>query len=667
MANWGSGVNRIDTTVTGDGKESAFNKAVPDIDNLYGHANDLRKWRSGTTEPLDIIEKEFWYKESDYGLYRRGADASALAILNIIMRGPIVDVTYHPGVVGDGENDDTAGIQAVINDNPGRTIYFPLPSAHYYIKNKITVPFSGKGVHLLFAGGNRFDESAIVQIDDSWPAGQPIFNLSSGTIVENLTVYHKGTSKLTGTGLEIGNTAAGSPQTVHILNCIFYKIDTAIVYGGRSYYNKIDNVQAMQCNNGIVFDMTYGTALGSLTVSGFRAWQCNEKSVWAKSSIAGTGNQIEFNNCIFEQTPYHIYSEAGTMTYNKCYIGDGSITPVYINGGIVIIDGRNTETAHGGGSTDFMPFDTGVPTYGVRAISGKIRLKDLTLRHNIHGSDGVVSIEGVPTLFIGADVLSEGGIVETDNVKYDGFYAPKINLNANNRCEEVANYIINGMFMNEAIIDATIVKTNLGHTVLGDNGLCGKTIKLTALAAAYASVDFYYHAPHLVGKIAYLGAYLGDVSSTTTYVPAFYPLAGEFSTDVDWDVYQKYGNVVLDASSYLQPMSGKSGYVSKFHAPILISKPFGKIRFRLFNPAAVGQNIDIAGVYLTDEIHAGKIARFKDVANIILGTAAPTAGTWVAGEYKVLNIAPAAGGYEGWTCTTSGTPGTWKGYGAIQA
>jgi parallel beta-helix repeat protein len=43
----------------------------------------------------------------------------------------------------------------------------------------------------------------------------------------------------------------------------------------------------------------------------------------------------------------------------------------------------------------------------------------------------------------------------------------------------------------------------------------------------------------------------------------------------------------------------------------------------------------------------------------------PTAGTWSVGD-KVLLASPTAGGYIGYVCTTAGTPGTWKGYGAIQ-
>jgi len=47
-------------------------------------------------------------------------------------------------------------------------------------------------------------------------------------------------------------------------------------------------------------------------------------------------------------------------------------------------------------------------------------------------------------------------------------------------------------------------------------------------------------------------------------------------------------------------------------------------------------------------------------------TAAPTTGAWLRGD-TVWNSAPVAGGTIGWVCTTAGTPGTWKTFGAIAA
>ena len=52
--------------------------------------------------------------------------------------------------------------------------------------------------------------------------------------------------------------------------------------------------------------------------------------------------------------------------------------------------------------------------------------------------------------------------------------------------------------------------------------------------------------------------------------------------------------------------------------------------------------------------------------SIVYGTTIPTFGTWKKGD-KIINSNPTAGGYEGWVCINAGTPGTWKGYGLIQA
>lgn len=50
----------------------------------------------------------------------------------------------------------------------------------------------------------------------------------------------------------------------------------------------------------------------------------------------------------------------------------------------------------------------------------------------------------------------------------------------------------------------------------------------------------------------------------------------------------------------------------------------------------------------------------------IEASAAPVAGTWVVGD-TVKNTTPVAGGFIGWVCVTAGTPGTWKGFGTIEA
>jgi hypothetical protein len=48
------------------------------------------------------------------------------------------------------------------------------------------------------------------------------------------------------------------------------------------------------------------------------------------------------------------------------------------------------------------------------------------------------------------------------------------------------------------------------------------------------------------------------------------------------------------------------------------------------------------------------------------GSGAPTSGEWQQGDI-MFNLAPTAGGTVGWVCTGTGSPGTWKTFGAIAA
>lgn len=67
--------------------------------------------------------------------------------------------------------------------------------------------------------------------------------------------------------------------------------------------------------------------------------------------------------------------------------------------------------------------------------------------------------------------------------------------------------------------------------------------------------------------------------------------------------------------------------------------------------------------------------KYVDISSMLFETiggmgeiqsAAPTTGTAAVGDI-VWNTVPAAGGYMGWVCITAGSPGTWKGFGLIQA
>lgn len=56
----------------------------------------------------------------------------------------------------------------------------------------------------------------------------------------------------------------------------------------------------------------------------------------------------------------------------------------------------------------------------------------------------------------------------------------------------------------------------------------------------------------------------------------------------------------------------------------------------------------------------------NDINVVVCSSAAPTTGTWKAGDIT-WNLNPSPSGFIGFTCVTAGTPGTWKTFGAISA
>jgi hypothetical protein len=601
------------------------------------------------------------------------------------------------GAKGNGTHDDTAAIQEAVTAGAGSTVVFSKPSDHYFVTNTITVPESHKGTKLIFAGGNNPSSNSKILIGDTFPSSAPVFDVSRGTLIEGLTIYYKTVSEYDqdetndgnkvyhGIGIKIGNKSSNT-QAVHINNCSFQNLDTAIVYGGNAYYNSIENCQFMQCNYGIIINATVANTggykvCGSLEVKNAHFWHNKEAGV----SILSWCNHTEFNNCIFETNKYHVYSkpinqpysyDPAAVSFNKCYFGDGCKYNIFMDGDDsnkvnIVVDGRDSQRLNGAGAASIVGApDSASPSYGIKALTGYLTLKNLILSNNIYGSNGLIS----PTRYCGSDIYSENAVIKSENVRYEGQYIPKFASNDNNRCEEIPNYVINGMFNRQGILDQTLDLTNFNFSVLGKNGVGGNNIKLAAPAAAQSSVKLYYYAPHLVGKVAYLGAFIGDMSMTNNII-AINPAnvtneeEKEFDINVDRNIYPAYGRAQLN-NSRIQPFAGKIGsdnisYYTSFYAPVLIKKPYGQITLRLINNAQAGTTFELGGVFLTDQANAGKLARFKDAVDFMMGTAPPTTGTYKLGD-KITNTNPTAGGYQGWTCITAGTPGIWKGFGLIQ-
>lgn len=87
----------------------------------------------------------------------------------------------------------------------------------------------------------------------------------------------------------------------------------------------------------------------------------------------------------------------------------------------------------------------------------------------------------------------------------------------------------------------------------------------------------------------------------------------------------------------------------------------GADEFQLSQEGQAGNLFVIAPQYT-----GGQTTRLRLARSLQPGSAgaAPSSGTWERGDV-VFNTDPSAGGFIGWVCTASGTPGTWKSWGVI--
>lgn len=102
--------------------------------------------------------------------------------------------------------------------------------------------------------------------------------------------------------------------------------------------------------------------------------------------------------------------------------------------------------------------------------------------------------------------------------------------------------------------------------------------------------------------------------------------------------------------------------------------PVDDEEFRLQHFYFVAQGTTLRWLF-TGELQVKRIALYEGVVETSQdlprvsrwsGSSAPTSGTWVRGDQIDLSN-PAPGGFSGLICTSSGTPGAWKGFGSIEA
>jgi hypothetical protein len=124
-----------------------------------------------------------------------------------------------------------------------------------------------------------------------------------------------------------------------------------------------------------------------------------------------------------------------------------------------------------------------------------------------------------------------------------------------------------------------------------------------------------------------------------------------------------YGNLKMRNNNYI--------------VPIGITFLYSNLEANLVLDVVENLKYDIQDIYFNAGLYVqvGSITDMSDqwiffsagqmIAKKFKGTSFPTAGgNWIQGDV-IYNTNPTNGGYAGWVCVVSGSPGTWKGFGLI--
>ena len=432
----------------------------------------------------------------------------------------------------------------------------------------------------------------------------------------------------------------------------------------KSYYNYLCDISFRNCATAILLGNPDNVAdwVGAMTLDTLRFSAIN---TGIDLVATDTTSSITLDKCSFEGVNHSIKNSAALYIRNT-YFGDQSRNPIDTNEPDSIV------MANPGSKTVLRDCRLGLEnrTYTNKTVTGLFRLSGTDNKPcSIYVDGGLIEISnnnnshptfsnGITTIYTSESALNRVYIDNVDFIPSD----PKVNLNHTQipyylydgysclaSVNPLQNYVLNGNLASDnanALLENSSNDLSFEETLTNPFG--GKVIKL-ADADNHTRLTLYYKIPsHLVGKRMTLELYACDASYGQVRVAHVY---SDCSESVD-----HYFNSGQIQDGYRTPRITRG--------PFTPTKEIGRIG--IVNHQDATKPLVLAGVILKEYEYTNQLSKYEEYTNAIYSTAIPTVGTWNVGD-KVYNRTPTAGGYEGWVCVADGEPGTWKGFGAIQA
>ncbi|MBP1994245.1 glycosyl hydrolase family 28-related protein [Paenibacillus eucommiae] len=514
------------------------------------------------------------------------------------------------GAAGDGVTDDTTAIQTAVNSAK----YVTVPPGTYRISSQIVL--SQSGFSLVSQEGAKFVASAAM---NSLIYSQD----NSNIVIEG--------GQFDGNGLSVSNihfrTYAVSPLNLTVRNTKQRATasDPNLAFGCILFDND-DGKRSPYRHQNIVIE---GNLIEECGTHGALAAYCDGVT-FHRNVVDGAQNHgFEAVNCTDVLETSNRVSNCGISALG---VGDGSRNYIIADNVIANCGGDGSITCEHNSVFGTVCDNTIVDAHGSSGIN---------VSFGTPGSapfDNLNNISVTNNTISGKNGFSIVGILVYSSV---GGTSKGRNMNVvNNKLEHVT------VAVDYNYCDSSTISGNTLRSPVGSNS---KLINIVACSGVLVSGNRTYD---LVNDHAI------TVNDYATFVSDFCKITDNYvlsaGSSASKAVVYIQGTGMHEVSGNMT--QGSANYVKAPNAAfVLASNNFGPLS---------GTPLDGPNITGSANANSTNDTLILNGKRQSYGAAAPTSGTWSPGEI-VWSTAPTAGGHAGWICTTAGSPGTWKTFGAV--